>query len=239
MLQPWHTFSELYSEVLDQRSALRSLSLLMAAVLLGWWNYVPLHEFLHVGGCLIAGGSVSELQIDPLYGGHYFSRWFSFVESTSDAYAGRSSGFDTGGSDWVYASTVYFPYLPGLLSFLMLRLFSGKKSAFGFGLVVPWAAGPLLSLSGDFLELGSLALFQLFPGMDQANRVLISDDLFRLLGEIQTSDLPFWSTRAFVAVSLLLGVLMAWMTISVSWFLAERVLGQGAPPKSSVRSTDG
>ncbi len=119
MLQPFRTCLDLYVDVLVQGSSLRSLSLLLAAVLLGWWIYVSLHEFLHVGGCLTTGGTVSELQINPLYGGHYFSRWFPFVVSRSDSYAGRLSGFDTGGSDWIYAATIYFSYLPGLLEFFM------------------------------------------------------------------------------------------------------------------------
>ena len=102
--------------------------------------------------------------------------------------------------------------------------------------MVPWAVGPLLSLSGDFLELGSLALFQVLPGTDLANRALISDDLFRLLDELETSDLPVWSTRFFVALSLLLGGLMAWMTVSVSWVLGEWSYGKATFPKAFARS---
>jgi len=44
---------------------------------------------------------VSRLEIDPLYGADALARIFPFV-SPGGAYAGRLSGFDTRGSDWIY-----------------------------------------------------------------------------------------------------------------------------------------
>ena len=76
------------------------LGLLLAGLGLavGWWVYVPLHELLHAAACVAAGGSISRLEIDPLYGGGLLAGIFPFVSSGSD-YAGRLSGFSTARSD--------------------------------------------------------------------------------------------------------------------------------------------
>src|SRR5262249_20119331 len=88
-------------------SALPIIGLGLAA---GWWLYVPVHELLHAAACAVAGGTVSRLEIDPLYGGSLWARIFPFVTSGSE-YAGRLSGFDTGGSDAVYLATDLGPFL--------------------------------------------------------------------------------------------------------------------------------
>jgi hypothetical protein len=75
-----------------------------------WWIYVPVHELLHALGCVMTGGSVGELQIAPRYGGTLLARVFPFVVGHSD-YAGRLSGFDTKGSDWIYLATDVMPYV--------------------------------------------------------------------------------------------------------------------------------
>ena len=74
----------------------RALALLavFAGLAVGWWVYVPIHELGHVAGCLVTGGAVDRLDIDPLYGAALLERVFPFVHSGSE-YAGRLSGFDT------------------------------------------------------------------------------------------------------------------------------------------------
>ncbi|HSR49774.1 MAG TPA: hypothetical protein VLV83_03040 [Acidobacteriota bacterium] len=199
VLRPFNEFLELFEAHL-RTGGMRALLGILAGLLAGWWIYVPLHELLHAWGCLASGGQVERLEIDPLYGADFLARLFPYVHSGS-AYAGRLSGFDTGGSDWTYAVTIAAPFLLGLAGFPLLRLTrpadgsQGQDSAASppapaalaravlFGGAALLAGSPLLSLTGDLLELGTLTLFQVWPGAGQAHRSLISDDLFRLLGQ--------------------------------------------------------
>jgi hypothetical protein len=80
------------------KGGLRSLAVIFLGLLVGWWIYVPVHELLHAAACAVAGGGVSRLEIDSMYGGALLARVFPFVVSGSE-YAGRLSGFDTRGSD--------------------------------------------------------------------------------------------------------------------------------------------
>ncbi len=57
----------------------RTLALLAAGTALTWWVYVPLHELAHAWGCMLGGGSVSELDIDSLYGAGLLQRVFPYV----------------------------------------------------------------------------------------------------------------------------------------------------------------
>ena len=59
----------------------RALAATALALVVSWLVYVPVHELLHVLGCVAAGGSVSELQIAPVYGGALWARIFPFVVS--------------------------------------------------------------------------------------------------------------------------------------------------------------
>ncbi|MDP9122753.1 MAG: hypothetical protein M3O15_15515, partial [Acidobacteriota bacterium] len=82
----------------------------------GWWTYVPLHELLHAAACRAAGGTVTRLEIDPLYGGALLARVLPFVAAgRSGPYAGRLSGFDTHGSDLTYLATDLGPFILALL----------------------------------------------------------------------------------------------------------------------------
>jgi len=88
----------------------RSLAVLIGAAVLSWWVYVPLHELAHAFGCLLGGGTVTRLDIDPAYGAALLQRCFPFVNVGSD-YAGQLKGFDTGGSDLTYLLTDFLPLL--------------------------------------------------------------------------------------------------------------------------------
>jgi hypothetical protein len=219
---PLHGFLNMYETILNSGGGFRGILSIMAGLALGWWLYVPVHELFHAAGCMIVGGEVTELRIQSLYGGDLLSRIFPFVLPGGE-YAGRLSGFDTGGSDLVYANTVYFPYLLSLPGFLLLDSAVRKKAAFLFGFFIPVALAPLIGLTGDFFELGSLALFQLWPGIENANRTLISDDVFLLVsrlnetGESPSSPgSPFGGPMLFVIVSQILGLLFAWGTLVAS-----------------------
>ena len=110
-----------------------ALAATMLAMILAWFVYTPIHELLHVLGCVVTGGSVSELEIQPIYGGALLARVFPFVVPGGE-YAGRLSGFDTHGSDLVYLATDFAPYLlTVLIGVPALRRCAGHSRPLVFG----------------------------------------------------------------------------------------------------------
>jgi hypothetical protein len=164
------------------RRGTRALALVGLGLLAGWWVYVPAHELLHAFGCLAAGGVVTRLEIDPIYGARWLADIFPFV-AAGGSYAGRLSGFDTRGNDWIYLATDLAPFALALFpGFWWLRRAARCERPFAFGAALPMAFAPLLSLSGDAYEIGSLALVHLPPWRDR--RILIGDDLGAKVVEI-------------------------------------------------------
>jgi hypothetical protein len=98
------------AQILRASHPKRALVIVLVAGVASWWVYVPVHELLHALGCYVTGGSVTELQIAPEYGGALFARFLPFVVGNSE-YAGRLSGFDTHGSDVIYLATDALPFL--------------------------------------------------------------------------------------------------------------------------------
>jgi hypothetical protein len=218
LFNPFRKFFQLYQQILSSSNAAKTLLLLFAGLAMGWWLYVPVHELMHATGCLIGGGEVHRLEIKPLYGGAVLSQLFSFVVSGGD-YAGRLTGFDTHGSDWTYGLLVFFPFILSFFGFIFLELATRKKVAFVFAFFLPITFAPLISLTGDFFELGSLLIFQIWPGPEGMNRALISDDIFRLMEEMSSGALGIpliSSSLSFIIVSFLTAVVLAWGTLIMS-----------------------
>ena len=46
-----------------------TLGATLLSMVVAWFIYAPIHELLHVLGCVATGGTVSELEIQPIYGG--------------------------------------------------------------------------------------------------------------------------------------------------------------------------
>jgi len=219
LINPFRKFAQLYLQILSLSSASKTFFFIFSGLALGWWLYVPVHELLHAAGCLVGGGEVHRLEIKPLYGGAVLSRFFSFVIPASD-YAGRLSGFDTHGSDLTYGLLIFFPFILSLFGFLGLEMATRKRAPFIFAFFLPCTFAPIISLTGDFFELGSLLLFQICPGSSEINRLLISDDIFRLLEDIGSGmlDITFTSsTLSFIGLSFLMGTALAWATIILSY----------------------
>lgn len=198
---------------------------MLAGLAAGWWLYVPLHELLHAAGCVLAGGRVYRLEIAAHYGGGLLAEVFPWVHAGGD-YAGRLAGFDTGGSDWTYLATDLAPYVlvlfPGVWA---LRLAARRGAAFGFGLLLPFAFAPFLSLTGDAYEIGSLAAAQM-PAWEgvTARALLVGDDLALRAAELGAAGASssLWTGFAFAA---LVGVLWAFATYGLG-SLAAAALGQ-------------
>lgn len=209
-----------------------SLAWVMAGLFLGWWIYVPVHELLHVAGCLLAGGEVSRLELSPLYGGDLLARVFPFVVSGSD-YAGQLTGFDTRGSDWIYQACVLMPYLitvfPGF--WLWRRALDvdrpGRGAMLAAGGLLPVVAAPLISLTGDYYEWASILVSRAFAG--GAGRPLEawrSDDVFRLIDEWTR---PWTVTdAAAIGAGLVLSLALALATQALGAWLGHRIDGRAS-----------
>jgi hypothetical protein len=179
------------------------LALGMAA---SWMVYVPVHELLHVAGCVVTGGTVTELRLSPIYGAALLSKIFPFIVPSSE-YAGRLAGFSTGGSDLRYLATDFAPYLLTILvgvPLLRSRFLApargeargGRRRAWLFGPAVVLAAAPVISLTGDYFEMGSILLTRGYSMVGvKGLEVLRSDDLFRLLGELSGGQISLSAGR--------------------------------------------
>lgn len=210
----------------DARAALDRLSQLpgplhllwmMVGLLVGWWIYVPVHELLHVAGCVLTGGTVTRLELSPEYGGALLASIFDWVVPHSD-YAGQLTGFDTGGSDAVYLACVYAPYLitvyPGFPAWqATLRGTVSPGRSFAFGALLPLVTAPLMSLTGDFYEFGSILASRVCAWLGAANTTAWrSDDLFLLIGELS----PQATATDWLGVCLgtVIGIVFALLTLA-------------------------
>ena len=210
----------------------RSLAMVGVGLLAGFWIYVPLHELGHAFACLATGGSVSRLEIDPIYGAALLARVFPWVVPGGE-YAGRLSGFDTGGSDFVYLATDFGPYVltlfPGVW---LLRRMARQRRALLWGAALPFAFGPFISLTGDAYEIGSILATRLPAWSDDLSRELLrGDDLLRQIGELSGTTPPVpW---VGLVVAALLGTLWAFATYALAGEVAHRI---GEPPLRPPRA---
>jgi hypothetical protein len=226
LVAPWRDLLDGLERVLDGSG--RRLVGVFAGLAVGWWIYVPIHELLHAAGCRLAGGRVDRLDIDPLYGAELLARLFPFVHSGSE-YAGRLSGFDTGGSDFVYLATDLAPFVLALLPGLWaVRWASRRGRPFAYGAALPCAFAPWLSVTGDAYEIGSLAVANLAPWRG-ARAAIVGDDLFLRVREL--ADLPA-APWAGVVLAAALGVAWAAVTTAAGSWVAARFgePGASAPP---------
>lgn len=221
LIHPWTDFSAGFDRCLE--SGAWGLGRVFLGLLVGWWLYVPAHELLHAGACLAAGGQVETLEISRLYGGDLLAALIPFVEAGSE-YAGRLSGFDTAGSDLVYLSTVFGPFVltvfPGVW---LLRLAGAGGRGAWFGFSMPLAFSPFLSLTGDAYEIGSILITRLPPWRSWRD-VLRGDDVGRMfehLGSLQSP--PWWGFAGSLAV----GLCWAFATYGAGRWLARWLTTRG------------
>lgn len=203
------------------RSPVRALLTVACSMAIAWWVYVPIHELLHAGACLALGGEVEELEIGRPYGGALLERIVPFVRA-GEGYAGRLSRFDTGGSDLVYVATDAAPYgLTVLGAFPLLRRARRLRSAALLGPALVLVAAPVMSLTGDYYEMGSIlvtAAVEASSAVPQARLAAMRhDDLFVLLAEFPTRfPVRRLAWVAAIAASATLGSLLAGGTLAVA-----------------------
>ncbi len=211
---------------------------LALGVLAGWWVYVPIHELLHAAACSLAGGGVSRLEIAPLYGGALLARLLPFVvPAAGGSYAGRLSGFDTRGSDLIYLATDLGPFVltlfPGVWA---LRGAARRGLALAFGVALPLALAPFLSLGGDAYEIGSILVTRLAPWSDVATRTLLrGDDLAAKVAALHAS--PAAAPWGGLALAAAVGLAWALVTYAIggaiAWALGEPPLAAAAADGSA------
>ncbi len=236
LASPWteafHRFLEgLQAAVGEARKPLSSMIQFSLLVILAWHVYVPVHELLHVAGCLLAGGEVRAVELHPLFGGRVLGTIFPFIRPSA-SYSGRVSDFDTGGSDFVYLATDFAPFL--LTIGAALPCLTGAKRKRSRLLL---AIGTVLGLSvpssipGDLYEMGSILVGRALGLSSTGLTVLRSDDLFELLSEFgrRFPDDPFgWG--AAVAASFLVGLGIGTLILAASRWVADRVVRPSGAP---------
>ncbi|MFY9819986.1 MAG: hypothetical protein WAM82_01300 [Thermoanaerobaculia bacterium] len=219
----------------------RGLALAMLGLLAGWWLYVPLHELLHAAACRAAGGGVSRLEIEAVYGGALLARVFPFVVPASD-YAGRLSGFDTRGRDLVYLATDLGPFVltlfPGVWA---LRRAAMARRPLLFGASLPFALAPFLSLTGDAYEIGSILVTRLPPWAAPAVRGLLrGDDLGKRISALAgIAGAPWGGAVLAVATGVAWAFLTYGLGSAVATALGAPVLASPDQPASRSHSSSG
>ena len=188
MLQPARDYFFALDSCIHGSYLLNSI-LIFLFLLFSWWIYVPVHELFHALGCFIGGGNVSRLELSPVYGAAVLKKIFPFI-SVGSAYAGQLKEFDTFGSDSGYLLTVFFPYILTVIIGLPLlkSVSSGPQTSrwlncIKFGIAVPFAYAPFISVTGDYYEMGSIVISksvsQVFHGFEP--HYWRSDDLITLV----------------------------------------------------------
>lgn len=193
LLTPLRDLSACFDCLAATRHPQRGLGLVVVCMAGWWFVYVPIHELLHALGCVMAGGEISQLEIAPQYGGSILAEYFPFVVSGGE-YAGRLSGFDTKGSDLIYLSTDFLPYLLSIVVGVpALRACTRRwrPIVFGFGVVAGLA--PFYNLVGDYFEMGSILCTRgaTWVGVGVEGEPIRyasirSDDVFKLVGDLIT-----------------------------------------------------
>jgi len=143
-------------QVAESPTPRRSLLVMLVSLIAAWFVYVPIHELLHVAGCVVTGGAISQLEIAPQYGGTLLARMFPFVVSGGE-YAGRLSGFDVKGSDLIYLATDFMPFaLSVVLGVPLIQFCARRRSAVLFGVSCVLGLAPFYNIFGDYYEMGSI-----------------------------------------------------------------------------------
>ncbi len=235
LLKPWtvvipslrHSLAS-FENILDKGEN-KNLILSLVGVIIFWHIYTPIHELLHVAGCLLGGGTVESLALKPQYGGSLLKHIFPFIVDESD-YAGQLTGFTTP-NYWVYALVDYFPYLLSLFG-LSLMEWSGKKAQpLLFGLAVILTYVPFLSITGDYYEAPSLITTQLahvlYP--EQPANFLVSDDLFRSIGQLRQADLLTLPLILLLVLGMIFSIFSAMLTLAFQTLIAKKLVGFQLP----------
>lgn len=229
-------------------TAMRAMGPMVLVMLPTWFIYVPIHELLHVLGCVATGGTVSQLDLSPQYGAAWLKEIFPFI-STGSEYAGRLSGFDTGGSDFCYFVTVFAPFaLTIVLGVPLIRLCTRKRHPFLLGAAIVVGLAPFYNVPGDYYEMASILVtraltFAQGSGGPPAFEGIRSDDIY-LLAEnfiLKPSELGLHGAidricgLVLIGISMVVNVLLAFLTYWAGGKVADVLLSRTSVTPSGTR----
>jgi len=207
------------------RKPMLGMFLMVVSLIVCWFLYVAPHELLHVLGCIATGGSVSRVEMSPIYGAAIYAKWFPFIVSGSE-YAGQVTGFDKS-TDLRYFATDFMPFvLSILLGIPLLKIAARKPHPILLGIGVVIGLAPFYNLPGDYYEMGSTLTTRVITiaargfGQPPLYESLRSDDVFKLVSDMFSKPAEFGLTgfasiaksTAIVLISGLLGILLAFLT---------------------------
>lgn len=227
--------------LMTQRRSGRALALMLVTTIVAWHVYVPIHELLHVGGCVFTGGEVSQLEMQARYGATILQHWFPFITTGGD-YAGRLSGFNTHNNDGIYMATVFGPFLLSvLIGVPLMRVCTRRRRPLLTGPAFMVGLAPFYNLPGDYFEMASILITRLIAVVtgDGASPVrfagLRSDDIFTLIPDVLLRPTILdigdaWSARLFallvVAVCVMFSVVLAFATYRLGDLVARAFVGK-------------
>ncbi len=203
----------------------KKLLFLLVGLIIAWHVYTPIHELLHVAGCLMTGGTVEELALKPQYGGTILQEFFPFIVPDSD-YAGQLTGFTTP-NKWAYAVVDFTPFVLSLFGGLTMAVCYEKRWTWLFGVATILSFVPIVSLPGDFFEAASLATSE-WLGMISENagyRLLISDDVFKLIPTLIENQQMNITVSFFILVTVLLAILFILVLFALQGRIVNWVYG--------------
>jgi len=232
--------------IMTVRSPFRAVAPMLVVMLITWFIYVPIHELLHVAGCVWSGGEVSRLELSARYGGTILPKFFPFIVSGSD-YAGQLTGFDTKGSDLIYLATDFLPFaLTVLIGVPFLHMCIRRRRPMLFGVAIVVGLAPFYNIPGDYYEMGSIITTRVCTWITGSAPVvafetLRSDDIFTLLSDLfnKPAELGFEGAGAValayvvVGVGLIIDVLLAFLTYFAGGAFARLVV-RGVPVVTST-----
>ena len=207
---------------------------MLISMIVTWFIYVPIHEMLHVVGVVAPGGEVSVLEVAPRYGGTILAKHIPWVVSGGD-YAGRLSGFDTKGSDLIYLSCVFMPFvLTVLIGVPLIKLCMRRRRPILFGSAMVLGLASFYNMPGDYFEMGSIITTRVLTlfyggGNPPVFEGIRSDDVFTLIANLFTQtgvtglgDIgPIAVLLLIVALSLIVDVLLAFATYALGCGVAR------------------
>jgi len=202
-----------------------ALVLTLLGVIVFWHIYTPIHELIHVGVCLLGGGTVEELALKPQYGGTLLKAIFPFIVAESD-YAGQLTGFSTP-NYFVYALVDMGPYILSLFGLTLVEWVRRRNQSFIFGLAVILTFIPFFSIPGDYYEAASLVTTQIAEAVDPslAKGVLISDDFFKSVGQLSEAGQLNAVNGSLLAFGLLAAIFGTLFTLALQVRIARRIMG--------------
>jgi len=213
----WNLFLDLFRlsyftmETLLDKGGQKRLIFMMVGLLVAWHIYTPVHELLHVAGCVMSGGTVQELALKPQYGGTILKEIFPFIVPESD-YAGQLTGFTTP-NKWSYAIVDLLPFILSLFGAQLMFWCRKKQNTWLFGLALILAFVPFMSLTGDFFEAASLitseglSVFQ----PELGTSFLVSDDAFKLVGSLWETDQLGFTVTSFLILTVCIAMLLIFL----------------------------